>query len=441
MKIRVAYDITTLASGYGKSDRKSGIYTETEEIMRQIGKMNDVDLTLVCLCCNSEYHYAALRLPKYIQNGLADEGYKSISSIGSRLGLTHLYDLFCDFDLAAWEFYNRQTPKSSPISILNRAKFKLVREVFRVFASFDYYLALAPENFDIFHSTYHKLPSKAVTKNLPRVLTIQDLIPVISPELVPPSLNKYFKEILASIDLKNDWVICISEYTRKQFCEYTGMAPERTFVTPLAAANHFHPVNDRDKIAAVRDRYRIPNGDYFLSLASYLAPHKNLDRLIRCFFRLIAQHPELQINLVLAGSNRLKFGDELPTDFPQFKSRLIYTGYVADEDLSAIYSGATAFIFPSLFEGFGLPPLEAMQCGTPVIASNTTSLPEVVGDAGISIDPLDEDAICQAMLMVATDRNLATALSQKGLERAKNFSWAKCANDTVDVYRTILSKA
>ena len=205
----------------------------------------------------------------------------------------------------------------------------------------------------------------------------------------------------------------------------------------LLRRGHYDPVNRT--IATVRNRYCIPDGDYFLSLASFLAPHKNLDRLIRCFFKLIAEHPELQINLVLAGSNRLNFGDNLPTGSPQFRSRVVCTGYVAEENLIALYSGATAFIFPSLFEGFGLQPLEAMQCGTPVIISNTTSLPEVVGDAGITVDPLDEEAICQAMLSVATDRNLAQMLSQKGLERAKNFSWAKCANDTADVYRKILS--
>jgi glycosyltransferase involved in cell wall biosynthesis len=449
MKIKVAYDAITLANEYGQSEygqkaHRSGVYTVTDEIAKQFNQMGGVELTLVCICSTTDHFYGShnsLLIPKYIRSGAVNEGYKAISSTGSRLRLTSVYDRYCELELAAWRFYKLQTSKYSLSSIFNRARFKVIRETFKIFALFDHYLLLDCEKFDIFHSTFHRLPAKKVTGNLPRLLTIHDLIPVIKPEFVSPEFTQYFEKLLAGIDLNNDWVVCVSEYTRKQFCEYTGMAPERTFVTPLAAANHFYPVNEPEKITAVRERYCIPDGDYFLCLASGLAPHKNLDRLMRCFFKLISEHPELQINLVLAGSNRYKSGaDKSHLDFPQFKSRPIYTGYVADEDLSALYSGATAFIFPSLFEGFGLPPLEAMQCGTPVIASNTTSLPEVVGDAGISIDPLDEDAICQAMLALATDRDLAQTLSQKGLERAKNFSWAKCANDTVEVYRKILSQ-
>jgi glycosyltransferase involved in cell wall biosynthesis len=120
---------------------------------------------------------------------------------------------------------------------------------------------------------------------------------------------------------------------------------------------------------------------------------------------------------------------------PILKNRIIFTGYIPDEDLSAIYSGATAFIYPSLYEGFGLPPLEAMQCGTPVITSNTSSLPEVVGDAGIMINPTDEDALCQAILTIIQDSQLRKTLSEKGRERAQQFSWAKCAEETVKVYQ------
>ena len=122
----------------------------------------------------------------------------------------------------------------------------------------------------------------------------------------------------------------------------------------------------------------------------------------------------------------------------KYQDRIIFTGYVLDNDLSAIYSGAVAFIFPSLYEGFGLPVLEAMQCGTPVISSNSSSLPEVVGDAGILIDPKDEDHLCQAMLDVLTDSNLRESLRKKGLERAKQFSWKKCADQTVEIYKKII---
>lgn len=441
MKIRIAYDAMVLVSQYRQSDSKSGIVRETEEIMHELGRMDDLDLTLVCICGESSSAFGSLHFQSYIRNGLRNEekDYKYADVFSSKLGVRSIYEKFYNFDILSQNFH-RLNPSTSIKSISGRVVFKFAREAIKLFGLFDYRPVLECKDFDIYHSTYNKLPSKEVTKTIPRVLTVQDLIPVIAPELVSPNLTKDFQNTLNSIDLKNDWVICISEYTRKQFCEYTGMSIDRTFVTPLAAASHFYPVSDLDRIAIDRQHYGIPKGNYFLSLASYLAPHKNLDRLIRCFFKLISDRPDLDINLVLAGSKRYKPGESMShPDFPDLNSRVIYTGYIADEDLSSIYSGATAFIFPSLFEGFGLPTLEAMQCGTPVITSNTTSLPEVVGDAGITIDPLDEDALCQAMLNLLTDSNLVRELKQKGFERSKKFSWAKCTVDTVEVYKKILS--
>lgn len=440
MKVRVAYDTLVLVNDYRQRDQKSGIFRMTEEVVRELSKTDDVDLTLACICAEHSSLSGSLRFSDYIKNGLSEKNYRFTNLIGSRLGLKNVYDDFYKFQQSSEQFYQLQLPRYSVRSIYSRAGFKLVREAFNLFSSLDYYPLFEYESFDIFHSNYHKLPSKELTKGLPRVLTVHDLIPVLAPELVSPILTNYFEEVLSSIDLQNDWVICVSEYTRQQFCEYTGMALERTFVTPLAAASHFHPVENPAQTAEVRQRYGIPEGNYFLSLATHLAPHKNLDHLIRCFFKLLSEQPDLNINLVLAGSKRFKPGESINhPDFPQFNSRIVYTGYVADEDLSAIYSGATAFIFPSLYEGFGLPTLEAMRCGTPVITSNTTSLPEVVGTAGITIDPQDENALCQAMLNLLTDSNLVQELKQKGFERSQNFSWSKCAADTVEVYKKILS--
>ena len=126
--------------------------------------------------------------------------------------------------------------------------------------------------------------------------------------------------------------------------------------------------------------------------------------------------------------------DEIDND-PLLQERVVFTGFVPDQYLSAIYSGAEGFLYPSLYEGFGLPPLEAMQCGVPVIASNTSSLPEVVADAGILVDPLDREQICQAMLSVLNDSELRNTFMRKGIERAANFSWKHCADLTVAGYQ------
>jgi glycosyltransferase involved in cell wall biosynthesis len=427
--LKVAYDATVLINEAGQSDRKSGIFRETEEIMKELHRRSDIDLTLVKLCNMGHEIFDALGFSTCIKREPDWAELKTADILGSRFNLRSWQEKL--FEITFSEEW-KQVPKTSPKAVLARAAFKVLREI-DAYSYFDY------EKFDIFHSTYHKLPPESITHSLPRVLTIQDLIPVISPELVSPSLTTYFNQILDSINKEKDWIICISEYTKQEFCEFTGMSPDRVFITPLAAASHFKPVKDSIQIGGVRQRYGIPEGNYFLSLATFLAPHKNLKHLIHCFFQLLSEQPELDVNLVLAGSKRATLGEMIEEQYKELSSRVIYTGYVADEDLSALYSGATAFIFPSLYEGFGLPPLEAMSCGTPVITSNKTSLPEVVGDAGIMVDPKDENQLCQAMLNLLKDEALVQDLRLRGFEQSKRFSWSKCTADTVAVYRKVLN--
>lgn len=429
MKIRVAYDITCLVAEAGHLERKSGIYRVTEEVMHELNKRNDIELSLAMICGGTSL-FDALNFYLYLKNEPYLANYKFVEILKSRLNLRSLYDKI--YSIFSSEEFQR-IPKFLPKVILIRGIFKLLRKV-------DAYIYFDKNNFDIIHSPYHKLPSEEFTQGVPRLLTVHDIIPIIIPELVHPLLIPYFHKILNSINHQKDWVVCNSEYTRQEFCEYTRMPFERTFVTPLAVANHFHPVTDPGQIATARQRYGIPNGNYFLSVGTQLEPRKNLAHLIHCFLRLLSEQPNLDINLVLVGSKRFHSGETINhPDFPRFSSRVVFTGYVSDEDLSAIYSGATAFIYPSLYEGFGLPTLEAMRCGTPVIASNTTSIPEVVDDAGILIDPKDKDAVCQAMFQLLTDSNLVQELRQKGFARSQNFSWSKCAADTVEVYKQIVN--
>jgi glycosyltransferase involved in cell wall biosynthesis len=206
-------------------------------------------------------------------------------------------------------------------------------------------------------------------------------------------------------------------------------------VTPLAAdAARFYRCVDAAALSSVRERYGVPEGPYLLSLCT-LEPRKNIPHLLRCFARL-AQEPSADgVTLVLAGGKGWMYDGvlELVEQLDALRGRVILTGYVRDEDLAALYTGATAFVYPSLYEGFGLPPLEAMQCGTPVITSNNSSLPEVVGDAGIMVDANDEDDLCQ--LSSPTQR---AEYSRLGMKRAQGFSWQRCAELTVAGYRQAL---
>ena len=199
-------------------------------------------------------------------------------------------------------------------------------------------------------------------------------------------------------------------------------------------------ITDNNLIINTTQQFNIPEGDYFLSLAT-IEPRKNLLYTLGCFKQILREPGMGHIHFIIAGKRGWKTDHlykEIFSD-PILKNRIVFTGFIPDKYLSAIYSGALAFIYPSLYEGFGLPPLEAMQCGTPVITSNTSSLPEVVGDAGIMINPKDGDALCQAMIDIVKNNKLRNHLSKKGIERTKLFSWKKCADETIKAYRSALN--
>jgi len=292
---------------------------------------------------------------------------------------------------------------------------------------------------DVFHATFYEIPSVTRTfSRLRKFVTIYDLIPVLFPQYFNQKGEHLLNRVLKSI-AQDDWVITISESTKNDLCDYLKFDPARVFVAHLAASDLFHPCTNPDELASARKNYRIPDGPYVLSLCT-LEPRKNIDFTIRCFSRLVEEENIADLNLVLVGTK----GWDFDTIFKELshnkklRERIIVTGFVADEDLAAIYSNASMFVYPSFYEGFGLPPLEAMQCGVPVITSNTSSLPEVVGGAGLMVDPRDGDALCQAMLDVYRRPLLREELSRKSIERARAFSWDACTEATVRAYQTAL---
>ncbi len=334
-------------------------------------------------------------------------------------------------------FHRLKTNHDQPALI--KAFWKFWRESSLI--SQDTFYTFDPANYDLIHITSIRAPQQKLTGTLPRLITIYDLFQIQSNQYKNTSRESFFQKFLNNIDLQKDWITCISEYTRQEFLEYTGMSTDRVVTNYQGANEQFYPVLDTETIQLAHQRYFIPNGDYFLCVASYLDPRKNVPFLIQNFIKLITEQPHLEINLVIVGSLSYK-SPELMTlmeEIKDYKNRIIFTGFVPDEDLRALYSGAKAFIFPSLGEGFGIPVLEAMQCGTPVITSNVTSLPEIAGDAAILINPRDGDELCQAILNLLSDGDLRDRLKQKGIERAKQFSWSICAKETVEIYKKMVN--
>lgn len=292
---------------------------------------------------------------------------------------------------------------------------------------------------DVFHSTFWS-PAEQITETQ-RFLTVHDLIPIKFPHLFTEGDRLAQQETFKKLRL-NDWIICVSHSTKRDFCEYTHFDPKRVFVTHLAAdPTRFYPCVDPETLKKVRSQYAIPDAPYLLTVAT-LEPRKNIVHVIKSFTDFVQTQRLSEINLVLVGTKGWKF-EEIFAEIAQqtaLKKRIIFTGFVADEDLAALYSGALAFVYPSLYEGFGLPPLEAMQCGIPVITSNISSLPEVVGEAGILVNPTDKDALCQHFIEIYYNDSLRKDLSLKSLARAKQFSWEKCVRETITAYQTAFNE-
>jgi glycosyltransferase involved in cell wall biosynthesis len=294
---------------------------------------------------------------------------------------------------------------------------------------------------DIFHSTYPRIPNQVRTA-LPNrhIQTVYDLTPLILDEkYFPPGLRGINQRLIDTIQ-PDDWVTTISEATRDDLLARRKLNPERVTTIYLAASPElFHPISDKNTIKLVKQKYELPEGNYFLSLHS-LAPHKNMEHLIACFKKVISQEKTRDLHLVICGGNKeagslMAEANNLTAADLEF---IHFTGFVDDNDLAAIYSDALGFIFPSLYEGFGLPVLEAMQCGCPTISSNTSSLPEVVGEAGFLVSPTDEDKLCECMLKLYHSSELRANYSQLSLDRSALFSWQKTVDETVQIYERMM---
>ena len=253
------------------------------------------------------------------------------------------------------------------------------------------------------HSPFFPLPPVSAGRpHLARVLTAYDLIPLKLPHLFEwneqANVRVGFEGLTAE-----DWVLCISESTRRDLLEFRpDLDEDRVRVTPLAADDRFRPCDDPDRLAAVRATVGLPpDAPYFLSLCT-LEPRKNLRHVLRAF-RDVSAGTDADPYLVLAGAKGWQF-DELLADVADLgRDRVLTPGFLPDDDLPALYSGATAFVYMSLYEGFGLPPLEAMRCGAAVVTSDNSSLPEVVGDAGVLLPCDDRDALAATMRRLLDD--------------------------------------
>jgi glycosyltransferase involved in cell wall biosynthesis len=265
-----------------------------------------------------------------------------------------------------------------------------------------------------------------------RVLTVHDLIPMTHPELCDPSNVRDFQLYVPHSVPRADKIIVVSNYTRDHVMERFRIKPEVIHVIPNGVHERFQPQNGSVVNSLIQSRYGI-QGPFFLFIG-YHEPRKNLVRMVKAFEKEALKSPVQEFSLVLAGSPAYG-AEELYDIIAKLdpRVRVLLPGYIAYDDLPILYGAATAFIFPSIVEGFGIPVLEAMACGCPVLTSCQQPLSEIVGDAALTVDPLDVDAIAEGFKCLAENSALRQTLKVRGLERVKEFSWERTAVETLKV--------
>ncbi|MHB0867607.1 MAG: glycosyltransferase family 4 protein [Thermoleophilia bacterium] len=296
---------------------------------------------------------------------------------------------------------------------------------------------LAAQHIDIFHSPRDMgLPSPG-RLNCPSVMTLHDIILIrLASDYYSPARARLYERRLKSRVMAASQIITISEFSRQDILDWSGIDPDRISVVKDGVSDRFRPVTDETALHNLRLRYGLP--PRFILCVGSTEPRKNIGRAIQAFAELRRVEPG--IGLVVTGvdycrvSPQTAYGD-LPVD------GVTFTGYVHDVDMPALYSAAELLFFPTLYEGFGLPPLEAMACGTPVVTSNTTSLPEVTGKAALLVDPTNIAELAGALQMALDSQELRDSLVTAGHLQVAKYSWRQMAAETREIYARVIAAA
>ena len=434
--MKVLYDISVLGMGHYDSGSRSGIFRVIENLAKELVTYPECDVQF----CSFQSVDTAISAIDYRN---ATKEFKSIPFAGQENSFSkkdrHRHKL---------NLLNSKLGTYGNLTASKKVVFKSNLYYQRLLHKLSHnrkenYLPLAILNeTDIYHTPFFPLSNEVKNSRVKsRFITCYDLIPIYRPDYCAEEVVNRMHVFLDNID-RETRVLCISESARNELLNYMGnrVDENKVTVTELAAADFFYRSMDKQLNSFVREKYGIPEGPFILSLCT-LEPRKNIEKAIEAYTMLVQQQHLTDLSLVLVGNKGFKSQemiDGIISD-ESIKKRIVITGFVADADLAPLYSEAIMFVYPSFYEGFGLPPLEAMQCGTAVITSNTTSLPEVVGNAGIMIDPNDTTGICAAMWDIYSKPALQQQLVENGISRAKQFSWRRCAEKTVAAYQRSLA--
>ncbi len=289
------------------------------------------------------------------------------------------------------------------------------------------------KKYDLIHNIIQYPISPDISKKY--IITVYDLIPILYPQYVTPVYAFQSRFLLPRILKKATRILTISNHTKIDIIKRFNIPHNIIDVTPLGVSDHFHHATDTE-IESLRKRYNLYS-PYILFIGA-IEPKKNITLLIRSFYRCTQQQPNLI--LVIAGKKSWKYQNIFNLIFElKLENKIRYLDFIPYSDLPALYSSAEVFVFPSKYEGFGLPPLEAMRCGTPVIVSNKSSLPEIVGPTGLMVDPDDEEGLSKLILQILSDKDFKNKQSKYSLSQSSYFSWDICIKKTLESYEKAIN--
>jgi glycosyltransferase involved in cell wall biosynthesis len=287
------------------------------------------------------------------------------------------------------------------------------------------------EKIDLLHSLAFVTP---LLSPCPSVVTIYDLSFILFPKGFKYSKRLYLTLLTCPSARSAKRIITISESTKRDTVRLLGVSPEKVDVVYCGVDKPFCPLPERE-VASFRQKRGLP--ERIILFVGTIEPRKNVARLVEAYSRL----RDGQVKLVIGGARGWLYEEVFArVEELELTGDVLFPGYIPPAELPLWYNAAELFVYPSLYEGFGLPPLEAMACGTPVITSNVSSLPEVVGEAGLTVDPMNSEGLAEAMNQVLSDGILRQSMREQGLARAGRFSWAKAAQETVEVYQRALGR-
>ena len=411
MKKTLLFDASVIAENIIHGAGRSGIYFTAYNILKELIKSDKFD---VCLYCGNVYNTETV---KFLHN---EFGENVKIYFGNKFGPLNEKLAILDKKLRA----NKHNISKLLLNIFVRKPVKFIGDFVKI------------PSFDIAFSPFRVFSKKI--KATHKYIFLHDTIPLLFPEYYPQmQLKKYwFYDLVKYINSKpNCKFFSNSLSTKQDFIKLLNMNQNDITVAPLAAGNNFYQETDKKKIQKVCEKYNIPTDKKYVFSLCTLEPRKNLIRAVKTFIEFIKKNEITDMVFVLGGGHWKDFIGKLETeikDLGQYKDKIIRAGYVDDEDLAVLYSGAQFFVYTSQYEGFGLPPLEAMKCGCPVITSNNSSLPEVVGNAGQMIDWDSDEQYIAAYEKYYFDEKYREVAINMGLDRSKHFVWKKTVDTIIE---------